>query len=129
MRVLVCGSRHFNNYQLLEETLDGLKTINTIIHGMAKGADSLGGEYAKIRGIPVLEFPALWNKYGNRAGPIRNAQMLKEGQPDLVVAFLYHVGVQEVLYGLSDSQYNRGTKNMIKQAQDAGIQTLVVDNG
>lgn len=87
--------------------------IDTIIHGMARGADRMGGEYAKVHGIPVLEFPALWNQYGNRAGPIRNAQMLKEGQPDVVVAFR--------------GPNSRGTQNMINQARKAGIPVTVVD--
>lgn len=126
MRVLVCGSRIFNNRELLNRTLEQIE-IDTIIHGMARGADTLGGEYAKENNIPVLEFPALWSEYGKRAGPIRNAQMLKEGQPDLVVAFLGRVAQQEFQFGLSDSKYSKGTKNMINQAQKAGIPVEVID--
>ena len=115
MKVLVCGSREFTNYELLEKTLDGFGEgkINQIIHGMARGADKIGGEYARIRGIEVLEFPANWGLYGNRAGPIRNAEMLAEGLPDCVVAFW--------------DGTSRGTKNMIEQAQTAGIPTYVVN--
>lgn len=126
MRVLVCGSRTFNNKELLYDVLGQIE-IDTIIHGMARGADALGGEYAKETGIPVLEFPALWAEHGKRAGPIRNARMLSEGQPDLVVAFLGPVAIQEFQYGLSDSKYSRGTQNMIDQATKAGVPVEVID--
>lgn len=58
-----------------------------LIHGCATGADIMAGEWAKANGIPVLEYPALWKLHNKRAGPIRNVQMLEEGNPDLVVAF------------------------------------------
>lgn len=112
MKVLVCGSRHFNDEGLLRSVLD-TKSISKIIHGMARGADTLGGEYARLHGIPVDAYPALWDTYGRRAGPIRNAQMLKEGQPDLVVAFR--------------GPNSRGTQNMIDQARKAEVETMVID--
>lgn len=112
MRVLVCGSRHFNDYKLLEETLNDIP-IDTIIHGDARGADRLAGSYGERNNIPVLRFPALWELYGNRAGPIRNSQMLREGYPDYVVAFL--------------APNSRGTKDMIKKAKDAGLEVEIVN--
>lgn len=130
MRVLVCGSRTFKDGELLDRTLDAIDRetkIDTIIHGMARGADTLAGDYAKEYDIPVLEYPALWNTHGRAAGPIRNTQMLKEGKPDLVVAFLGPVAIQEFNSGLSDSKYSRGTKNMIDQATKAGIPVKVID--
>jgi len=116
MRVLVCGSRHFKDYRRLEDILDAIgreKKIDTIIHGMARGADQLGAEYARAHKIDLLEFPALWDTYGRRAGPIRNAQMLKEGQPDLVVAFLF--------------PGSRGTKHMIDISKKAGVPVMVIN--
>lgn len=127
MKVLVCGSRHFNNYELMKETLDAYR-IDEIIHGGARGADTLAGRYGDEASIPVQVFPADWDTHGRSAGPIRNRRMLEEGHLDLVVAFLFHVGAQEILYGLSDSQFNRGTKNMINQAQKAGVETRIIDS-
>ena len=112
MKVLVCGSRHFEDEGLLRSVLDKIE-CDTIIHGMARGADRLGGEYGKSHGKHVLEYPALWNTYGRRAGPIRNAQMLEEGQPDLVVAFR----------GLN----SRGTQDMINKARKAGVPVEIID--
>lgn len=112
MRVLVCGSRHFNDFELLSEVLDGYK-ISVVIEGEARGADTLARLYSEKRGIDVLPFPADWNTHGKAAGPIRNAQMLREGRPEFVVAFR-----------ASDS---RGTQNMINQARKAGIPVEVID--
>lgn len=112
MRVLVCGSRHFNDYELLEKTLETLP-ITTIIEGEARGADTLARKYAEGRGLDVLPFPALWDKYGRTAGPIRNTQMLVEGRPELVIAFR--------------GPNSRGTQNMINQAQKAGIEVRIIN--
>lgn len=111
MRVLVCGSRHFTDYELLEETLDE-HSVSTIIHGAAKGADTMAGTYASKRGIPCTAFRADWGKHGKAAGPIRNTQMLVEGKPELVIAFMF-----------KDS---RGTKNMVEQAEKAGVKVKVI---
>jgi hypothetical protein len=112
MRVLVCGSRHFNNMELMEDVLKQWD-IRTIIEGEARGADTLARKYAERHEIHVLAFPAQWDKHGKAAGPIRNAQMLREGQPELVVAFR--------------GPNSRGTQNMIDQAQKAGIETRIID--
>lgn len=102
MRVLVCGGRDYGNryeqeasnreekykmHVILSEYKHIYGDIFTIIHGAARGADTLAGKWAKANGIPVIEFPADWNKHGKRAGPIRNQQMLDEGKPDVVIAF------------------------------------------
>jgi len=130
MRVLVCGSRTFEDQDLLNRTLDGLLTkgeSHTIIHGMARGADTMAENYARSRGYPLLEYPALWNTYGRAAGIIRNTEMLTEGKPELVVAFLGRVAQKEFESGLSDSKYSRGTKNMIDQATTSGVPVEIID--
>ena len=77
MRVLVVGSRSFSDYELLKATLDKLlpHTDIEVVSGGAKGADSLAERYAKEKGYILKIFPADWNKYGKRAGYIRNAEM------------------------------------------------------
>lgn len=112
MRVLVCGSRHFNNKDLMEDILNDYN-VSTVIEGEARGADTLARRYAERHGIPVDRYPALWDKHGKAAGPIRNAQMLTEGKPELVIAFR--------------GPNSRGTQNMIDQAKKAGVETVVVN--
>lgn len=108
MRVLVCGSRNWNNYRAIYDVLKPLsKRIKYVIEGEAPGADRLGRQAAIELGIKYLPFPANWDKYGKAAGSIRNQEMLDEGRPDLVFAF--HIG---------DS---RGTWDMLRRAAKAGI--------
>lgn len=108
MKVLVCGGRDFTNTQLLVEALlevHKLITITLVIHGAAKGADSMAGEWARAMGIKETPFPADWDRYRNRAGPVRNQRMLDVGKPDLVVAFAG----------------GAGTLDMVRKARAAGV--------
>ena len=93
-RVLVCGGRDYNDLQKIFDVLyyldgpqHGRGPITCVIHGAAIGADSLAALWAKKVGKQGLPYPADWEKHGKSAGPIRNAKMLREGKPDLVVAF------------------------------------------
>lgn len=112
MKVLVSGSRHYADYEKVKEVLNDYR-ISHIIHGAAaRGVDRLAGRYGTEMGIRVSEYPARWDIYGKSAGPIRNRRMLEEGLPDMVIAFL--------------ASNSRGTKNMIDQAEAAGIYTKII---
>lgn len=91
MKVLVCGGRDYKNkthlWHVLDQIHGGGQPITLIIEGESRGADQLAALWAASRGVPIKPFPADWGRYGNGAGPIRNTQMLIEGQPDLVVSF------------------------------------------
>jgi YspA, cpYpsA-related SLOG family len=111
--VLVCGGRNYNDIDFLEKTLDDLAEkyrITKLIHGEAKGADMMANDWAFSRDIPRRGYRAKWEKHGNSAGPIRNQQMLDEGQPELVVAF----------------PGGSGTRDMTTRAKKAGIKVLEV---
>lgn len=114
MRVLFCGSRYWTNRDKIKVEIDKLDATDIVIHGACTGADQIAGELAKNRGMKVIEFPADWDKYGKAAGPIRNGQMLTEGQPDKVIAFTENL------------ETSRGTKNMIEQTQKAGIPYVII---
>lgn len=112
-RVLVCGGRDFNDRALVDLTLYSLHAatpISVIVHGGATGADTLARVWAYRNCVPAIDFPANWDADGKAAGPIRNAKMLKVGQPDLVVAF----------------PGGRGTDDMIARAERAGVEVLRV---
>ena len=86
MRIAIIGSRNFDNYKLVIETLKPYKSkISLIVSGAAKGADSLGEKWAIENNIQTLIFPADWDKHGKRAGFIRNEDIIKNC--DGVVAF------------------------------------------
>jgi hypothetical protein len=84
MKVAVIGSRTFNDYELVKETLTKLD-ITLLISGGAKGADSLGERYANENNITTLIFKPDWERHGRGAGMIRNTDIVKNS--DIVVAF------------------------------------------
>jgi len=113
LRILVCGGRDYQNEEELSNILDVLHSktpVSVVISGNARGADSLGENWAKKRGISVLKFPADWATYGRSAGHIRNREMLEKGGPNLVVAF----------------PGGAGTANMIRQARQKGVPVVDV---
>ena len=87
--VLVCGGREFNDYPAVRALLDGIAP-GGIVHGAARGADTLAGRYARDRALPCREFPVDWypeGKFDRGAAFDRNRRMLLTSRPDLVVAF------------------------------------------
>ena len=120
MRLLVCGSRTWTDYRRLRRTLEATVAQRqaeavTIIEGGARGADRMAGHLAYLHGWGLEVYPARWEQQGRAAGVRRNAQMLQRGRPDLVVAFT--VGP------LADS---RGTADMVRRAQQAGVPVQVI---
>lgn len=118
MRVLVCGSRDYDNAAAMNTILlftNATRGISVIIQGEARGADLMAKAWAIKNNIQHMDFPANWKKYGRGAGPIRNKQMLDEGKPDLVIAFPTN----------GDLAATKGTKNMVKQAEEYGIETVI----
>lgn len=110
-RILICGDRNWLEQQPIEQFIINLPKDTLIIEGDCYGADGIAGEMAAKHGLNLLKFPAEWNKYGRKAGPIRNQQMLEEGNPTHVIAFHRN---------LSSS---KGTKDMVNRAVKARIYT------
>lgn len=116
-KVIVAGSRGFNNYKLLVQQCNRFlsekrKDCNIIIiSGGARGADKLGEKYAKDEGFDLEVYPAEWDKYGRSAGFRRNEKM--GDIADAVIAFW-------------DGK-SHGTKHMIDIANDKGLLVRVVN--
>ena len=86
MKVAIIGSRNFNDYELVVETLLEYENIITlIVSGGAKGADMLGERWAKEKNKELLVFHPDWVKYGKSAGFIRNKDIIENS--DIVFAF------------------------------------------
>lgn len=82
MKIAIVGSRSFNDYALMKEVIDNYKeksavVFSAVVSGGARGADSLGERYAEENGLEKIIFKADWNKYGKRAGFIRNVDIIK----------------------------------------------------
>lgn len=129
-RILVCGGRDYTNRDNVIRQLDKITLERgwvtpeelrdevgnylpevVIISGAARGVDTFAADWAIVNGTGLEEYPAQWDKYGKRAGYIRNQQMLDEGKPDLVVAF----------------PGGKGTKMMIDIARKAGVEVVEIE--
>ena len=83
MKIIIAGGRNITDYHIMLDAIvkSGYwklyKQNIEVVSGMARGADSLGVEFAKRNGLIVHEFPADWERLGRAAGHIRNADMGK----------------------------------------------------
>lgn len=122
-RIIICGGRHFKDYDRLESTMNEVmskiapwRDVIEIVSGHCEGADQLGELYAKNHNLPCKVFPAQWKKFGKAAGPIRNSEMVKyasEAEMPVVVAFR--------------SPRTKGTNDTVKKATKQGFKVFVVD--
>ena len=118
MRLIVAGSRSFNDYELLAATLDELtadvpKEELVILSGHARGADQLGERWSRERHVQCELFPADWEKHGRSAGHVRNAAMVASCGPDDAAAFFWN--------GRSP-----GTKGCLQLVRKAGLKVTIV---
>lgn len=89
MRIMITGSRSWSDRETVENAL--LRTMAkhpnaTIIHGGARGADSLADNFCRLYAVPCEVYPADWERHGRQAGLLRNMQMLDSGV-DAVIGF------------------------------------------
>lgn len=115
MILLVTGGRNYENREELYQVLDKLhaeRGFTYLVHGNARGADSLAHEWAVSRGVQPVAMEALWDAEGLAAGHNRNRRMLEFRKPDLCVAF----------------PGGRGTANMMRQARDMDIELIDVED-
>ena len=115
-RVIIAGTRSFNDYELLRDSCNNLLSEKqrthtvVVISGTARGADQMGERYARERDFQLRRFPADWEQYGKSAGHIRNAKMADNA--DALIAFW-------------DGE-SKGTKNMIDNARRKGLAVRVI---
>ena len=115
-KIIIAGGRDFSDYDMLRSEVDTfLSDFDSqdeieVISGCAKGADRLGERYGVSTGCLVKYFPANWEKYGKRAGYIRNREMAEYA--NMCVVFW-------------DGK-SRGSKNMIDTAKELDLDTHVV---
>ena len=126
MRVIIAGSREFNDYYKLATSVLSImqllkyKGYNTsgvnmeIISGTANGADKLGERFAEEFHLKVVKFPANWS-IGRQAGYIRNAEMAKYAKEDNGLLIAYWNGK------------SKGTKHMIDLARKQGLMVEIIE--
>ena len=121
MRLLVCGSRTWSDYRLLRRVIEDTVVEfeaepMVLIEGDAPGADRMAGHVAHRHGWDLKVYRARWDTEGRAAGIRRNARMLRQERPDLVLAF-----VDKPL------ATSRGTAHMVAIARAAGIPVRVFE--
>lgn len=84
-RILITGSRDFDDKVVIQDALYatwvdlGKPSDAILVQGEARGADRLCKALWTYWGFPVESHPADWNRYGKRAGTLRNEQMVALG--------------------------------------------------
>lgn len=115
MKVLVTGDRNWNNWASVWRSLRGLGPLTEIVHGGARGADSMCAYVANKLGYTVHEHKAKWDLYGKAAGPLRNQEMLDK-HPNIGLCLAFH----------DDLAHSKGTADMVRRARAKGIPVNVI---
>ena len=111
-RIAVTGGRDFDDADLVAAALqEHVHAGDTLVHGAARGADTLARLWAGANAIAVEAHPANWNKHGRAAGPIRNQEMADSGL-DLLIAF----------------PGGSGTAHLVRACRSAGVAVIFAGN-
>ncbi|MGD2071982.1 MAG: SLOG family protein [Candidatus Thorarchaeota archaeon] len=107
MRVAIVGSREFPDRELVESIIQQLivdyKNI-ILVSGGARGVDSWAEEvFHRYNKMVIVHYPD-WNKYGKKAGFLRNKLIINDA--NMIIAFW-------------DGK-SKGTKHSINLAIEAG---------
>jgi len=116
-KLIIAGSRSINSAQTVLKALNESpwemgetdRNVYEIIHGGADGVDSIASEFCDRFDHAEVVFEPDWNEHGKAAGPIRNAEMAKEG---------------DALLAVWDGE-SSGTRSMVEKALDEGLDIYV----
>lgn len=113
-KLLIAGSRNFNDYGYLKKRIDKLianwkKEEIIIISGGAKGTDTLAEKYAIENDLSFEVYPAEWEKLGKKAGMVRNIKMAESATH----AAIFWDGKSP------------GTKHMIEISEENSVRTVI----
>ena len=114
MRLGIVGSREFLDYPLLASTVDTYVeenkiTVEKIVSGGSRGADSLAARYALEHNYFLLEFKPNYMLYGRGAPLQRNTTIVENS--DIILAFVTPSSI--------------GTWDTIRKAQKAGKDVII----
>lgn len=112
MKVIIAGSRTITRELIIVDAVHASKfEIIEVVSGGARGVDKLGERYAESLNLPLKRLPANWNKYGLKAGYLRNVEM---------------ANYADALIAVWDGK-SRGTKMMIDIAKKKGLKVFVYE--
>lgn len=109
MKLIIAGSRNLQVYTsfthgIISSINYPIIVVDEIVSGTARGIDSCGEHYAQSYNLKLTKFPADWDKYGKKAGMIRNQEM---------------ANYADALLLIWDGE-SRGSANMLYQMKQLG---------
>jgi hypothetical protein len=118
MRVLITGSRDWDDIETIAQTLSKLDWVDPGPHILVSGhcptgADALCEEIATSMKWGIELHPADWETHGKRAGFVRNADMVNLGA-DICLAYI--------------KNESKGATMTAELADKRGIPTLIYTN-
>ena len=121
MRLLVAGSRTVSDVELVRTWMNAVweefGAIDLVVTGGARGVDKIAESLARKAGVSGIVLYADWDRYGRRAGYVRNAEMLKELEDGDVVLVIME-------------NESRGSKMMLELALGrGGVNVVLVEDG
>jgi len=114
MKIIIAGSRKITDKAKINLAIfNGIKKLVpfneipdiVIISGGARGVDLEGEAWARSFGYPIKRFNPDWDKYGKRAGYLRNVEMANNA---------------DALIALWDGE-SKGTKHMMDIAREKNL--------
>lgn len=96
---------------VLDDALGALgANVTEVVQGSARGVDQMAGQWAVELGLTMTAMPANWDKYGKRAGYIRNAEMVKLADCAIILW----------------DRVSKGARHTIRLAHDKPIPYIVI---
>ncbi|MCC5993176.1 MAG: DUF2493 domain-containing protein [Rhodobacteraceae bacterium] len=89
MRLIIAGGRHLDDVALIRRALaraHAMREISVVIHGGSGFPGIAAEDWAREQRLHVVRYPANWRAFGKRAEAIRNAFMLADSRPDMLLA-------------------------------------------
>jgi len=129
-RVLVTGSRDWPDERRVEGALEALaaqQPVLTVVHGDAfRGPDFIAGFWVRRQrsagraGICEEPHPADWDRFGKRAGMLRNAEMVRAGAG---MCFAWIAPCSQRNCRRAGPHGSHGATDCADRAERAGIET------
>ena len=101
--ICINGSRSINYINL--DLFINPTHVGCVVAGGAKGVDTLARQWARRNKIEFVEYPAHWDKFGKKAGILRNHEM---------------IDFCDILISFWDGK-SKGTKETIEYAKKTGV--------